>query len=64
MVSAAASNEVPRAQRGVVRHPPRRYGTSVHGAALNVFGPAAGPVDLLIMAAMHEIGRASCRERV
>ena len=53
MVSAAASNEVPRAQRGVVRHPPRRYGTSVHGAALNVFGPAAGPVDLLIMAAMH-----------
>ena len=53
MVSAAASEGVPRAQRGVVRHAPRRYGRSAHGAALNVFGPANGPVDLLIMAAMH-----------
>ncbi|MEJ2400478.1 MAG: murein tripeptide amidase MpaA [Xanthomonadales bacterium] len=53
MNSEADTNWVPRARRGVVRHAPQRYGTSVHGAALNVFGPTSGPVDLLVMAAMH-----------
>lgn len=53
MNSPADTNRVPRPQRGIVRHPPRRYGTSAHGAALNVFGPANGPVDLLVMASMH-----------
>lgn len=53
MTSTTDHSPVPRAQRGVVRHAPRRYGASVHGAALNVFGPASGPVDLLVMASMH-----------
>lgn len=53
MSSAADSNWVPRALRGRVRHAPRRYGASVHGAALNVFGPATAPADLLVMASMH-----------
>jgi len=53
MNSATATNWVPRPQRGVVRHAPRRYGSSVHGAGLNVFGPTAGPAELLVMASMH-----------
>jgi protein MpaA len=53
MNRTAAPDPVPRARRGVVRHRPLRYGTSVHGTALNLFGPSAGPVDLLVMASMH-----------
>jgi len=53
MASANENGLVPRALRGVVRHRPRPYGRSVHGTALTVFGPAAGPVDLLVMASMH-----------
>jgi protein MpaA len=53
MESTAEASLVPRARRGIVRHRPRCYGTSVNGAALNVYGPAEGPVDLLVMAAMH-----------
>ena len=53
MNSTADTQWVPRAQRGVVRHAPRQYGTSVHGAGLNVFGPTTGPADLLVMASMH-----------
>ena len=53
MTSTGDKVFVPRAQRGVVRHRPRRYGSSAEGAALNVYGPARGPVDLLVMASMH-----------
>lgn len=44
---------VPRPQRGILRHQPRDYGRSLQGTPLQVYGPASGPVDILIMAAMH-----------
>lgn len=53
MEPSTEPNLVPRALRGVVRHRPRAYGHSVHGTPLTVFGPTAGPVDLLLMASMH-----------
>ena len=46
-------NEVPRALRGVIRHEPWTYGRSVLGAPLEAYGPRSGPVDVLLMAAMH-----------
>ena len=44
---------IPRPERGILRHPPWRYGTSEQGTALNLYGPRTGPVDILLMAAMH-----------
>ncbi|MEE4218313.1 MAG: murein tripeptide amidase MpaA [Xanthomonadales bacterium] len=44
---------VPRPRRGILRHPPHDYGSSLRGTPLQVYGPATGPVDILIMAAMH-----------
>ena len=44
---------VPRPKRGILRHPPQDYGSSILGTPLQVYGPASGPVDILIMAAMH-----------
>jgi len=46
-------NEVPRALRGVIRHEPWTYGHSALGCRLEGFGPQSGPVDVLLMAAMH-----------
>lgn len=46
-------NEVPRARKGVLRHPAHRYGESELGVPLEFFGPDSGPVDLLVMASMH-----------
>ncbi|KAA9132785.1 murein tripeptide amidase MpaA [Marinihelvus fidelis] len=45
--------QVPRSEKGLLRHPAHRYGTSERGVALEFFGPDAGPVDLLVMASMH-----------
>lgn len=53
MEPSTEPNLVPRALRGVVRHRPQTYGHSVHGTPLTVYGPTAGPVDLLLMASMH-----------
>ena len=44
---------VPRAKRGVLRHPPWQYGKSEQNASLNLYGPRTGPVDILLIAAMH-----------
>ncbi len=45
--------EVPRADKGVLRHTAHRYGESELGVPLTFFGPTSGPVDLLLMASMH-----------
>lgn len=46
-------NVVPLAKQGLLRHKPERYGTSVRGLPLEVYGPTQGPVDILIMTTMH-----------
>ncbi|MEO0587167.1 MAG: murein tripeptide amidase MpaA [Planctomycetota bacterium] len=46
-------NLVPLAQRGPMKHKPQRYGTSVNGLPLEVYGPADGPADILIMTTVH-----------
>lgn len=57
MSQALYDKQVPRAERGPLRHPARRYGTSTLDARLEFFGPAGvfgdDPVDLLLMASMH-----------
>lgn len=45
--------QVPRKQRGLLRHEPRTYGHSERGVALECFGPDDGPVAVLVMASMH-----------
>lgn len=45
--------DVPLRDRGVLRHEARIYGHSAKGLPLEVFGPCTGPVDVLVMAAMH-----------
>lgn len=44
---------VSRSDRGVLRHPAWQYGKSEQNNVLNLFGPRTGPVDILIIAAMH-----------
>lgn len=44
---------IPRPERGVLRHPAWQYGVSEKGTALEVYGPRSGPVDILLIAAMH-----------
>lgn len=44
---------IPRPQRGVLRHPPSQYGVSEKGTVLDIYGPRTGPVDILLIAAMH-----------
>jgi len=44
---------VPASQWGVLHHPAQTYGQSVLGHSLEFYGPSDGPVDLLILAAMH-----------
>jgi protein MpaA len=44
---------IPRPERGVLRHPAWQYGVSEKGTALELFGPRYGPVDVLLIAAMH-----------
>jgi protein MpaA len=53
MDSETRKNTVPLSERGILRHKPRRYGTSALGTPLEWYGPQKGPVDILIMAAMH-----------
>ena len=44
---------VPRAERGTLRHAFWQYGKSEQNTALNLYGPRTGPVDILLIAAMH-----------
>lgn len=44
---------VPRSERGVLRHAFWQYGKSEQNTALNLYGPRTGPVDILLIAAMH-----------
>jgi protein MpaA len=44
---------IPRAERGVMQHPAWQYGKSEQNTALNLYGPRTGPVDVLLIAAMH-----------
>lgn len=53
MTDATAIPVVPRPERGMLRHPAQTYGQSVLGAVVESFGPQKGPVDLLLLAAMH-----------
>ena len=53
MDSETRNHFVPRSETGILRHEPRRYGTSVDGIPLVVYGPRAGPVDLLVFASIH-----------
>ncbi|MEM6334594.1 MAG: murein tripeptide amidase MpaA [Planctomycetota bacterium] len=46
-------NLVPLAKRGPMNHTPQRYGTSVRGLPLEVYGPADQPADILIITTMH-----------
>ena len=53
MTESSAGHEVPRAQRGRLRHAARPFGESVLGHRLEYFGPDRGPVDILLLASMH-----------
>ena len=44
---------ISRPQRGVLRHPAWQYGKSEKGTSLELYGPTSGPVDILLIAAMH-----------
>lgn len=44
---------IPRPERGVLRHPAWEYGRSEQNTELNLYGPRVGPVDILLIAAMH-----------
>ena len=44
---------IPRPERGVMRHPAWQYGKSEQNNVLNLYGPRVGPVDILLIAAMH-----------
>ena len=44
---------IPRSERGVLRHPAWQYGKSEQNNVLNLYGPRVGPVDILLIAAMH-----------
>ncbi len=44
---------IPRPDRGVLAHPAWKYGKSQHNTDLNLYGPTTGPVDILLVAAMH-----------
>jgi protein MpaA len=44
---------IPRPERGVLLHPAWQYGKSEQNNTLNLYGPRIGPVDILLIAAMH-----------
>ena len=44
---------VPRSQQGMIRHDCRPYGHSSNGVPMRVYGPDSGPVEVLVIAAMH-----------
>jgi protein MpaA len=44
---------IPRPERGIMRHPAWQYGKSEQNNALNLYGPRTGPVDILLIGAMH-----------
>jgi protein MpaA len=45
--------QVPLVDRGVLRHSAHPFGRSALGIELDCYGPQDGPVDLLLMAAVH-----------
>ena len=53
MDNETANRSVPLRERGTVRHAAQVYGHSAQGLPLEVYGPRSGPVDVLVMAAMH-----------
>lgn len=53
MQAGIDQGQVPRAERGMLRHKASTYGTSELGTVLECFGAQDGPVDLLLLAAMH-----------
>lgn len=53
MDNKSQNSLVPRPERGILRHQPSDYGSSLQATPLQVYGPTSGPVDILIMAAMH-----------
>ena len=56
MKQACARDErqqVPRPERGILKHSALAYGKSGLGTVLECFGPREGPVDVLLLAAMH-----------
>ena len=44
---------IPRLERGILHHAPWQYGKSEQNTSLNLYGPRTGPVDILLIAAMH-----------
>lgn len=44
---------IPRSERGLLRHAFWQYGKSEQNTPLNLYGPRTGPVDILLIAAMH-----------
>lgn len=44
---------IPRPERGVLHHASWQYGKSEQNTSLNLYGPRIGPVDILLIAAMH-----------
>lgn len=53
MDSETRNHEIALARTGILRHEPYRYGASVNGTRLECYGPASGPVDMLIFASIH-----------
>lgn len=53
MDNETGNHAVPLRERGLVRHAAREYGRSAQGVPLEVYGSRSGPVDVLVMAAMH-----------
>ena len=53
MDNETANRAVPLRERGTVRHAAQVYGHSAQGLPLDGYGPCSGPVDVLVMAAMH-----------
>lgn len=44
---------IPRPERGILRHAFWQYGKSEQNTQLNLYGPRTGPVNILLIAAMH-----------
>lgn len=53
MNKAMNSNLVPRSQQGRLWHQAHKYGLSRQGNELHFYGPTQGPVDLLLLSAIH-----------
>jgi protein MpaA len=53
MENKTKTTMIPRPERGVLHHAPWQYGKSEQNTSLNLYGPRIGPVDILLIAAMH-----------